>query len=79
MKITVEQEKPMYKPITITLETAQEYFELLAALSETSVYDVKNGMKEFGLLHLVDRDCHFTHEALYRHLRALTTKVKETL
>lgn len=78
MKITVEQDKPVYKPITITLETAQEYFELLAALGASEDSVVQDSMVEDGVEHLIPSYCDKVGE-VYSMLYAMKEQVKETL
>lgn len=78
MKITVEQEKPVFKPITITLETAQEYFELLAALGALGDGVVQDSMEEDGVAHLIPSYCDKVGE-VYSMLYSMKEQVKETL
>lgn len=78
MKITVEQEKPVFKPITITLETAQEYFELLGVLGECRRSVVEAGLEYYGLKDTFNLD-KLMHEQLYNLLGKYQRQVKETL
>ena len=78
MKITVEQEKPVFKPIIITLETAQEYFELLAGIAYTSTGSIKESMGRFGVSQLCDSYVDTLYH-LYSQLDDLQEQVKETL
>ena len=78
MKITAEQEKPVFIPITITLETAQEYFELLAALGSSNDTVVQDSMEEDGVGHLIPDYCDKVGE-VYSMLYPMKEQVKETL
>lgn len=77
MKIIVEQDKPVFKPITITLETAQEYFSVLAALGLSSDSREAERLKSLGL----SVGIAYESDALYLHgtLCQYFDKVKETL
>lgn len=79
MKVEFGNYKPVFKPITITLETAQEYFELLSAIGESTTEQMKKGMRDLGLAHAireydVDSVCQ-----LYSILATKREQVKETL
>ena len=79
MKITqYTNEKPKYVPITITLETAEEYCSLLAALKSSSTEREIYGLYSLGI-GCADNTyvCHA--EALYEHLLNILPEVKETL
>lgn len=78
MKITVEQEKPVFKPITITLETAQEYFELLGILGQSSAASIREGLIKRDVGHLYRGYADVCGE-LHTQLNELIGKVKETL
>ena len=79
MKITVDQEKPVYRPITITLETAQEYFELLAALMSVTDLGIIVGFRELKMSGLYDEGVDKVHDSLRGVLLSMKDKVKETL
>lgn len=79
MKITVEQEKPVFKPITITLETAQEYFELVGALSVASKREVNNTLQMISPNLVVPEYNQASFVCLYNSLYKMFDKVKETL
>lgn len=77
MKITVEQEKPVYKPITITLETAQEYFSLLAALGAGTYSAEVKKLREMNIATTSNYISPSTD--LYELLFSYFNQVKETL
>jgi len=77
MKITVEQEKPVFKPITITLETAQEYFSLLAALCSGTY---KGELEQLALMGIIAPSNYNSPASLLNEqLNTQFSKVKETL
>ncbi len=78
MKITVEQEKPVFKPITIQLETAQEYFTLLASNVICGTREVREALKEFGVEQSLSAT-ELTLDDLYLRLKQFEQQVKETL
>jgi len=79
MKVKVCDEKPVFKPITITLETAQEYFELLSVISESTTEQMKKGMKDLGLTHMIRDYEEDVVGQLYIDLNQYREQVKETL
>lgn len=79
MKITVEQEKPVYKPITITLETAQEYFELMSALHAVSKREVNNSLRLISPNLAIPEHNQPSFISLHNNLYKLVDKVKDTL
>ena len=69
--------KPKYEPITITLETAEEYFSLLAALGSSSTKGEIEEIHNLGLE--VDEDYISPSNDLYGLLKSYFEQVKETL
>lgn len=78
MKITVDKEKSVFKPITIQLETAQEYFELIAALGESTGADIERGMNSAQVGHLYKAYDDVVGR-IYNKLADMVDEVKETL
>ena len=78
MKVEFGNYKPAFKPITITLETAQEYFSVLAALGLSSDDKEIEWLRSFGIS---VSNAGYESEALYLHgtLCQYFDKVKETL
>lgn len=79
MKVEFENEKPVFKPITITLETAQEYFELLSTLGQSTPEQMKRGMKDLGLEYAIREYDEDIICQLYCILSSKQQEVKETL
>jgi hypothetical protein len=71
------EEKPKFVPI-ITLETAEEYFQLLASIGENTNELTKHGLKSLGVEHLFGSGKDYMGE-LYVGLNEFKEQVKETL
>ncbi len=80
MKVVQQvNEKPKYIPITITLETAEEYFELLGALTVASKRDVNNTLRLISPNVVIPEHVQPNFVFLYNSLYKMLDKVKETL
>jgi len=78
MKVTQQGvEKPKYVPITITLETAEEYFSLLGVLGESTSKRVRDGMEHLGVGYLYNPAIDYNY--VHQELNKFHNKVKETL
>jgi len=71
-------EKPKYVPITITLETAEEYFSVLAGLSLSSDEKEYDRLTAIGIAYINQEYVSYAGE-LHAELCAVFDKVKETL
>jgi hypothetical protein len=72
-------EKPKFVPITITLETAGEYFGLLATLHAIRKQDINSSLKLISP-NLIIPEYYKSHMvSLHNELYSLVDKVKETL
>lgn len=77
MKVSKIVNKPKYEPITITLESADEYFSLLGALGSTTYKGEVQELANMGIL--VTDTYEAPSEALYEILQSYVDQVKETL
>jgi hypothetical protein len=78
MKVVQQMvEKPRYLPITITLETAEEYFSLLAALGSTTYKGEVQELTNMGVGVVEGYDS--PSDELHTLLQSYFDKVKETL
>jgi hypothetical protein len=71
-------EKPRYLPITITLETAEEYFSVIAALGISNRHTELSRLSSLGV-HMPFGDYNQWSLALHDNLMKNFGKVKETL
>lgn len=78
MKITQQAEKPKFVPITITLETAEEYFSIMAALGISSNKGELERLAAFGIGYIEGTYVSYAKE-LHDDLIYMFDKVKETL
>ena len=67
-----------YEPIIITLETAQEYFTLLASNVICGTIEVREALKEFGVEQSLS-STESTLDGMYLKLKQFEQQVKETL
>lgn len=76
MKIMTKNDKPKYEPITIVLETAEDYLSVLAALGLSTRQQEVVWLTSYG----IDTK-NYTSEAAYLHAQLCPhfDKVKETL
>lgn len=79
MKVEFNDEKPVFKPITITLETAQEYFELLSIIGASTAEQLKIGMVNQGMEHIIREYDEDIICQLYSMLASKREQIKETL
>lgn len=78
MKVEINDNKPVFKPITITMETAQEFFSILAALGLSSDDKEIERLNSYGVS---ISKAGYKSDAAYLHgtLCQYFDKVKETL
>lgn len=79
MKIELKHDKSVFIPFVITVDTAQEFLELYAAVGSVKPRDVQYGMESIKIGHLFDIDNHLAHEKLYSLLGSYLQEVKKTL
>ena len=77
MKVTTKSGKPKYDPITITLDSSEEYFSLLAALRSTTYKGEVQELANMGVA--VTEEYESPSDNLHELLSRLIDKVKETL
>lgn len=77
MKVSTKSVKPKYEPITITLESSDEYFSLLAALGSTTYKGEVQELANIGVA--VTDDYESPSDKLHELLQSYFAQVKETL
>jgi len=77
MKVESKSSKPKYEPITITLESFDDYFSLLAALGSTTYKREVQELANIGVA--VTDDYESPSDTLHELLQSYFDKVKETL
>ena len=79
MKVCLQtNDKPKYDPITITLGTAEEYFQLLGLMGECTKSMVEDGLDYYGLKDKVSVEEPINNQ-LCSALAVYRAQVKETL
>jgi len=80
MKVEIKSAvaKPVYEPIVITLETAQEFAELFSILNYTKDSNIENSMRGSGFGELIVSYSDLANQ-LFDKMHSMKDKVKETL
>jgi hypothetical protein len=70
--------KPVYQPVVITLETAQEFIELFSILNYTKDSNIENSMRGSGFGELIGSYSDLANQ-LFDKMYSMKDKVKETI
>ena len=70
--------KPVYQPVVITLETAQEFIELFSILNYTKDSNIENSMRGSGFGELIVSYSNLANQ-LFDKMYSMKDKVKETI